>query len=93
MLAGKGFPPSRPRAVPSRTPPLQMGQKVRLAGGLRSHLPVKASAASGSSISAVGDEIFNKKEELAALKRRLDGQPSELLMLLGPADSGKTVSF
>jgi hypothetical protein len=36
MLAGKGFTLSRPRAVPSRTSPPQLGQKVLLAGGLRS---------------------------------------------------------
>ena len=90
MLVGKGFTLSGPRVVPSRTSPLHLGQNVRLAGVLRSHLPVKASAA-GSSIS--GNEIFNRKEELAVLKRRLDEEPSELLILLGPANCGKTVSF
>ncbi|KAG7674196.1 hypothetical protein KSW81_006024 [Nannochloris sp. 'desiccata'] len=35
MLAGKGFTISKPRAVPSRTSPPQIGQKVRLAGSLR----------------------------------------------------------
>ncbi|KAG7672243.1 putative ATP-binding protein [Nannochloris sp. 'desiccata'] len=89
MLAVKGFTLSRPRAVPSRTSPPQLGQKVRLAGGLRSHLPLKASASQGSS-SAVFGKIFNRKEELAALNLRLDDSPSELLILLGPANCGKT---
>ncbi|KAG7670045.1 hypothetical protein KSW81_008183 [Nannochloris sp. 'desiccata'] len=51
MLAGKGFTISKPRAVPSRTSPPQIGQKVRLAGSLR---------------------------------------PRELLIVLGPANCGKT---
>ncbi|KAG7667963.1 hypothetical protein KSW81_005881 [Nannochloris sp. 'desiccata'] len=38
MLAGKSVTLSRPRAVPSRTSPPQLGQKVPLAGGLRSHM-------------------------------------------------------
>ncbi|KAG7672513.1 putative ATP-binding protein [Nannochloris sp. 'desiccata'] len=89
MLAGKGFTLSRPRAVPSRTSPPQLGQKVRLAGGLRSHQHLKASAAARS-LSAVNDQIFNRKEELAALNEVFDDSPSELLILLGPANCGKT---
>jgi hypothetical protein len=93
MLAGKGFTISRPRAVPSRTSPPQLGQKVRLAGGLRSHLHLKASASQGSSSSAVFGKIFNRKEELAALNLRFDKTPKDMLILLGPANCGKTVSF
>ena len=85
MLAGKGFTLSRPRAVPSRTSPHHLGQKLHLAGGLRSHLHVKASA--------VEDQFFNRKKELAAFKEVFDGSPKELLILLGPANCGKTVSF
>jgi hypothetical protein len=92
MLAGKGFTISRPRAVPSRTSLVYLGQKVRLAGGLRSRLHVTASAAARS-LSAVNDQIFNRKEELAALNDVFDDSPSELLILLGPANCGKTVSF
>jgi hypothetical protein len=99
MLAGKGFSLSRPRAVPSRTSPPQLGQKVRLAGGLRYHLHVKASAtarsssAAARSSSAVQDQMFNRKEELAALNEVFDDIPSELLILLGPANCGKSVSL
>ncbi|KAG7674485.1 hypothetical protein KSW81_000139 [Nannochloris sp. 'desiccata'] len=89
MLAVKGFTLSRPRAVPSRTSPPQLGQKVRLAGGLLSHLHLKASAAARS-LSAAEDEFFNRKEELASLKEVFDDSPSELLILLGPANCGKT---
>ena len=91
MLAGKGFTLSRPRAVPRRTSPPQLGQKVRLAGG-RSHLHLKASAASRS-FSAVNDRIFNRKEELVALKLRFDSEPGDVLILLGPVNCGKSVSF
>ncbi|KAH7623804.1 putative ATP-binding protein [Nannochloris sp. 'desiccata'] len=66
------------------------GKKVCLAGVLRPRLRVKASAASGSLLSALKDQIFNRKDELAALKRRFDEEPSELLILLGPANCGKT---
>ncbi|KAH7619447.1 putative ATP-binding protein [Nannochloris sp. 'desiccata'] len=58
MLAGKGFTISKPRAVPSRTSPPQIGQKVRLAGSLRPRFQVTA--------------------------------PGELLIVLGPANCGKT---
>ncbi|KAG7674180.1 putative Uncharacterized ATP-binding protein MJECL15 [Nannochloris sp. 'desiccata'] len=88
MLAGKGFTLSRPRAVPSRTSPPQLGQKVRLAGGLRSHLHLKASAAGSSS--AVFGKIFNRKEELAALNLRFAKNPKDMLILLGPANCGKS---
>ena len=91
-MAGKGFFFSRPRAVPSRPSPPHLGQKVRLAGGLRSHLHVKASAAARS-LSAVEDEFFYRKEELAALNLRFDKNPKEMLILLGPANCGKSVSF
>ena len=92
MLGGKGFTLSRPSAVPSRTSPPQLGQKVRLAGGLRSRLHVTASAAARSS-SAVFGKIFNRKEELAALNLRFAKNPKDMLILLGPANCGKTVSF
>jgi hypothetical protein len=92
MLAGKGFTLSGPRAIPSRTSPPHLGQKVRVASGLRSHLHVKASAAARS-ISAVKDQIFNRNEELAALNLRLDNDPKDMLILLGPANCGKSVSF
>ena len=88
MLAGKGFTLSRPRAVPRRTSPPQLGQKVRLAGG-RSHLHLKASR----SFSAVNDRIFNRKEELAALNLRFNNEPGDVLILLGPVNCGKSVSF
>ena len=73
-----------------RTSPPQLGQKVRIAVGLRSNLHVKASAAGSSS--AVFGKIFIRKEELAALNEVFDDSPSELLILLGPANCGKTVS-
>jgi hypothetical protein len=92
MLAGKGFTLSKPRAVPSRPSPLYLEQKVRVAGGPRYHLHVKASAAARSS-SAVKDQIYNREEERAALNGVYDGLPSELLILLGPANCGKSVSF
>jgi hypothetical protein len=92
MLAGKGFTISKPRAVPSRTSPPQIGQKVRLDGSLRPRFQVTASAAARSS-SAVFGKIFNRKEELAALNEVFDDSPSELLIVLGPANCGKTVSF
>jgi hypothetical protein len=94
MLAGKGFTFSRPRAVPSRTSPPHLEQKARfLAGGLRSRFQVTASAAARSFLSAVNDQMFNRKEELAALNEAFDDIPSELLILLGPANCGKSVSF
>ncbi|KAG7674197.1 putative Uncharacterized ATP-binding protein MJECL15 [Nannochloris sp. 'desiccata'] len=89
MLAGKGFTISKPRAVPSRTSPPQIGQKVCLAGSLRPRFQVTASAAARSS-SAVFGKIFNRKEELAALNEVFDDSPSELLIVLGPANCGKT---
>ena len=92
ILAGKGFSLSRPRPVPSRTSPPHLGQKLHLAGGLRYHLHVKVSAAARS-LSAVKDQMFNRKEELAALNEVFDDIPSELLILLGPANCGKSVSF
>jgi hypothetical protein len=93
MLAGKGFTFSRPRAVPSRTSPPHLEQKARfLAGGLRSRFQVTASAAARS-LSAVNDQIFNRKEELAALNLRFAKNPKDMLILLGPANCGKSVSF
>ncbi|KAG7674718.1 putative ATP-binding protein [Nannochloris sp. 'desiccata'] len=89
MLAGKGFTISKPRAVPSRTSPPQSEQKVRLAGSLRPRFQVTAWAAARSS-SAVFGKIFNRKEELAALNEVFDDSPSELLIVLGPANCGKT---
>jgi ABC-type sugar transport system ATPase subunit len=38
-------------------------------------------------------EFFNRKEVLAALNEVFDDSPSELLILLGPANCGKSVSF
>ena len=92
ILAGKGFTLSWLRAVPRRTSPPQFGQKVRLASGLRPRLHLKALAAARS-LSAVNDPFFNRIEELAALNEVFDDSPSELLILLGPANCGKTVSF
>ena len=92
MPTGKGFTLSRPRAVPSQTTPRQLGQKVRFAGDLRSHLHLKASAAARS-LSAVNDQIFNRKEELAALNLRFNDEPGDVLILLGPVNCGKSVSF
>ncbi|KAG7674735.1 hypothetical protein KSW81_006161 [Nannochloris sp. 'desiccata'] len=67
---------------------LWLGQKVRLAGSLRPRLHLAASAAGSSS--AVKDQIFNRKEELAALNLRFDKNPKDMLILLGPANCGKT---
>jgi hypothetical protein len=92
MLAGKGFTLSRPRAVPSRASPPHLELKVCLASGVRSHLHVKASAAARSS-SAVKDQIYNREEERAALNQRFDNEPKDMLILLGPANCGKSVSF
>jgi hypothetical protein len=92
MLAGTKFPPSRPRAVLSRTHSRQVGQNVHLASYLRSHLPVKALALSRSELMALEDQIFNRKDELATLNLRFNEDPSELLILLGPPDTGITVS-
>jgi Cdc6-like AAA superfamily ATPase len=91
MLAGKGFTLSRPRAVPSRPSPPHLEQNVRLAGGVGFHLHVKASAAARS-ISAVNDQFLNREEERSALNLRFDKNPKEMLILLGPANSGKSVS-
>ena len=88
MLAGRGLPQSRPSAALRVKFPLQLGQKVRVAGGLRPRLQVTASARSSGA-----DSIFNRKEELAALNSRFEKNPSELLILLGPANCGKSVSF
>ena len=60
-----------------------------MADGLRPRLHVTAAASS----SAAKDSLFNRKEELAALKEVFDDSPNELLILLGPANCGKTVSL
>ena len=88
MLAGRGLPQSRPSAAVREKFPAQLAQKVRVAGGLRPRLQVTASARSSGA-----DSIFNRKEELAALNEVFDDSPSELLILLGPANCGKSVSF
>ena len=90
MLAGTGFPPSWPRAALSRTSPSELGQKFRLASGLRPRLLIKAATTQAS---ASNDQIFNRREELAFLQQRFDNRPREVLILLGPANCGKTVSF
>ena len=88
MLAGRGLPQSRPSAALREKFPVQLGQNVRVAGGLRPRLQVTASARSSGA-----DSIFNRKEELAALNEVFEKNPSELLILLGPANCGKSVSF
>ncbi|KAG7674731.1 hypothetical protein KSW81_006157 [Nannochloris sp. 'desiccata'] len=55
---------------------------------MRPRLHLAASAAGSSS--AVKDQIFNRKEELAALNLRFDKNPKDMLILLGPANCGKT---